>query len=94
MAEIDISVMESECLNRRIPDQDILEKEVAVWTKMRNDQKARINWRFTREKAREKSLNGYGKQGRGGKGGRGSGGSGRVLGLWNGPFSSGLLGES
>ena len=54
MAEIEISVLETECLNRRIPDQDTLQKEVIAWKKMRNDQKARINWRFTRKKAREK----------------------------------------
>ncbi|MBU7025487.1 MAG: transposase [Theionarchaea archaeon] len=30
MAEIESSVLETECLNRRIPDQDILEKEVAA----------------------------------------------------------------
>jgi hypothetical protein len=54
MAEIEISVLETECLNRRIPDRDTLEKEVAAWEKMRNDQKAQIDWRFTREKAKEK----------------------------------------
>ncbi|MGC1119493.1 MAG: IS630 family transposase [Candidatus Methanofastidiosia archaeon] len=54
MAEIEISVLETECLNRRIPDQEILQKEVNAWMKMRNDQEARIEWRFTREKAREK----------------------------------------
>jgi hypothetical protein len=54
MAEIEISVLETECLNRRIPDLETLRKEIIAWMKMRNDQKAQINWRFTREKAREK----------------------------------------
>ena len=54
MAEIEISVLETECLNRRIPDLETLQKEVAAWMKMRNDQKAQIDWKFTREKAREK----------------------------------------
>lgn len=54
MAEIEISVLETECLNRRIPDEDTIQKEVAAWEKRRNDQEARINWKFTREKAREK----------------------------------------
>jgi hypothetical protein len=54
MAEIEISVMERECLRRRIPDQDTLRKETAAYESGRNDQKARINWKFTREKACEK----------------------------------------
>ena len=55
MAEIEISVMETECLNgRRIPDRPTLRKETTTWEKRRNNKKARIEWRFTREKAREK----------------------------------------
>lgn len=54
MAEIEISVLETECLNRRIPDLETLQREVTAWMKTRNDQKARIDWRFTREKAKEK----------------------------------------
>jgi hypothetical protein len=54
MAEIEISVMERECLRRRIPDQNTLRKETAAYESGRNDQKARINWKFTREKACEK----------------------------------------
>jgi hypothetical protein len=54
MAEIEISVLETECLNRRIPDRGTLQKEVTAWMKRRNDKKAKINWRFTREKAKEK----------------------------------------
>jgi hypothetical protein len=55
MAEIEISVMERECLNkRRIPDRHILHHETTAWKKRRNSRKARINWRFTREKARDR----------------------------------------
>lgn len=55
MAEIEISVLETECLNkRRIPDRRTLLGEVTAWNNRRNDKKARINWRFTREKAKEK----------------------------------------
>ncbi|MGC1119585.1 MAG: transposase [Candidatus Methanofastidiosia archaeon] len=54
MAEIEISVMERECLRRRIPDQDTLQRETAAYESGRNDQKAQINWKFTREKACEK----------------------------------------
>ena len=54
MAEIEISVLETECLNRRIPNRDTLQKEVIAWENRRNNQKAQIDWRFTREKAKEK----------------------------------------
>lgn len=54
MAEIEISVMGTECLNRRIPDRLTLRKETTAWEKRRNNKKTRIEWRFTREKAREK----------------------------------------
>jgi hypothetical protein len=33
MAEIELSVLGKQCLNRRIPDQDTLKKEVAAWQK-------------------------------------------------------------
>jgi predicted enzyme involved in methoxymalonyl-ACP biosynthesis len=54
IAEIEISVLETECLYRRIPDQDTLQNEVTAWENRRNDRKAQIDWRFTREKAKEK----------------------------------------
>lgn len=54
MAEIEIGVMESQCLKRRIPDMETLKRELNAWQNMRNEQKAKINWKFTREKASEK----------------------------------------
>lgn len=55
MAEIEIGVMERECLNkRRIPDRLTLHRETTAWKKRRNHRKARINWRFTRERARDR----------------------------------------
>jgi len=55
MAEIEISVMETECLNkRRIPDRCTLHREIIAWKNRRNEKKAKINWRFTRGKAKEK----------------------------------------
>jgi len=54
MAEIEIGVMENQCLKRRIQDMETLEKELNAWQNMRNERKAKINWRFTREKASEK----------------------------------------
>lgn len=54
MAEIEFSVLQGQCLDRRIPDQETLVKEVAAWEKKRNEQQATIDWRFSVEDAREK----------------------------------------
>jgi hypothetical protein len=54
MAEIEINMMDRECLARRIGDADILEKEIACWSKQRNKSKKKINWPFTRKPADEK----------------------------------------
>ena len=53
-AEIEINVMDIECTGRRIGDEETLIYEVAAWTKRRNDQKKKINWTFTKERAGEK----------------------------------------
>ena len=57
-AEIEINVMDIECTGRRIGDMDTLTREVAAWTKRRNDQKKKINWKFTKELA-DKKLSKY-----------------------------------
>ncbi len=54
MAEIEISVLQRQCLNRRIPDQQTLKTEVSAWEKARNQSEAKINWRFTVDEARVK----------------------------------------
>lgn len=54
MAEIELSVLGKQCLNRRIPDQDTLKKEVAAWQKKRNEILVPMEWRFTTEDARIK----------------------------------------
>jgi hypothetical protein len=54
MAEIEISILATVCLRRRIQDQDTLQKQITAYESRRNDQRARINWRFTRERAKEK----------------------------------------
>jgi hypothetical protein len=51
MAEIEIGVLETQCLDRRIPNEFSLGKEVVAWETRRNDQKAIIQWTFTRQKA-------------------------------------------
>ena len=54
VAEIELSALNSQCLNRRIPDIDLMRKEVAAWEFDRNNRAATINWRFTTEDARIK----------------------------------------
>lgn len=51
IAEIEINVMDIECTGKRIGDMETLDTEVAKWTERRNEQKKKINWKFTREKA-------------------------------------------
>jgi hypothetical protein len=52
MAEIEFSALARQCLDRRIKDQDTLEPEVVAWVKERNEQKVKIHWSFTVDKAR------------------------------------------
>jgi DDE superfamily endonuclease len=54
MAEIELSVLQRQCLNRRIPDEEALIREVAAWEKERNQEQATIDWRFSVTDAREK----------------------------------------
>jgi DDE superfamily endonuclease len=54
MAEIELSVLSRQCLDRRIPDQDTLKTEVAAWEKKRNETANTIDWRFTTQDARIK----------------------------------------
>jgi len=54
MAEIELSVLSRQCLDRRIPDQDALRCETRAWVKRRNTAKATIEWRFTTTDARIK----------------------------------------
>jgi transposase len=61
MAEIEIGVLKSQCLDRRIADRDPLEREIAAWERQRNASGARIAWMFTTEKARAKMSRAYPK---------------------------------
>lgn len=54
MAEIELSILSRQCLDRRIPDQDTLKKEVAAWQEKRNAIARPMEWRFTTEDARIK----------------------------------------
>lgn len=54
MAEIELSVLSRQCLDRRIPDLQTLEQEVQIWNEKRNQTGTWIDWRFTTEDARVK----------------------------------------
>ena len=54
MAEIELSVLSRQCLDRRIPDQETLKTEVAAWETERNTSGATVMWRFTTADARIK----------------------------------------
>ena len=54
MVEIEIGVLKSQCLDRRIPDIEMLRREIAAWEKARNETGDRIRWMFTTERARQK----------------------------------------
>ena len=54
MAEIEIGVMVLQCLDRRIPDQSVLRREMGAWQQQRNRDSIRVDWRFTTEDARIK----------------------------------------
>ena len=54
MAEIELHVLNRQCLSRRIGDLDTMSKEVKAWQQDRNNKDAKINWQFTNEKARVK----------------------------------------
>ncbi len=54
MAEIELSVLNRQCLNCRIPDQDTLKLEIAAWEQERNQNSHSVNWQFTTDDARIK----------------------------------------
>ncbi|SRR5258708_7872176 len=58
MAEIEINMMDRECLNRRIGKGDLLASEIECWARKRNNASKKINWSFTRKQA-DKKLSKY-----------------------------------
>lgn len=54
MAEIELSVLSRQCLDRRIGSEDQLKREVAAWQQQRNTSEIKVNWRFTTQDARIK----------------------------------------
>ena len=54
MAEIELSVLSRQCLDRRVPNFETLEAEVAAWQERRDTAGGQIEWRFSTEDARIK----------------------------------------
>lgn len=54
MAEIELSVLSRQCLDRRMATQQFLEREVAAWNQARNTRAAIVDWQFTTAEARTK----------------------------------------
>jgi hypothetical protein len=54
IAEIELSALNSQCLNRRIPTIELMRSETAAWENDRNNRTATIDWRFTTADARIK----------------------------------------
>jgi hypothetical protein len=54
MAEIELSALKGQCLNRRIADMLTMQTEVAAWEKNRNNSMRKIDWQFTTGDARTK----------------------------------------
>lgn len=59
MAEIEIGIMNRQCLDRRIPTAELLTSEVAAWERVRNEEKATIKWMFDVAAARKKLSRAY-----------------------------------
>ncbi|MBV8096487.1 MAG: IS630 family transposase, partial [Acetobacteraceae bacterium] len=54
MAESELGVLSTQCLDRRIPDKQTLFEEVAAWQDSRNKNHTKANWQFTTVDARTK----------------------------------------
>ena len=52
MAEIEFSVLKSQCLDRRIAELSTMQTEVATWEKNRNNMSKALDWQFTTDDAR------------------------------------------
>jgi transposase len=59
MAEIEIGILDRQCLNRRLPDRATLTTEVDAWQGRRNRERRGIEWTFTRQDADTKMARHY-----------------------------------
>src|SRR5512139_4061343 len=61
MAEIELSALSKQCLDRRIADMKTLKHEVSAWENERNSIGATVRWQFKKENARDKLQRHYQK---------------------------------
>lgn len=54
MAEIELSVLSRQCLDRRIESSEVLRREIAAWEEDRNEREVGVKWQFTTAEARIK----------------------------------------
>jgi len=59
MAEIEISMLEEECIGRRIGAESLLIEETSEWVKQVNQEKRKINWQYTKRDAYKKLSKHY-----------------------------------
>ena len=61
VAEIELSVLSRQCLDRRMAERSLIDQAVAAWEDRRNQQACTIDWRFTTDDARIKLKHLYPK---------------------------------
>jgi hypothetical protein len=54
VAEIELSVLQRQCLDRRIPDPDTMQSEIVAWEGTRNNRLSKVDWQFRTSDARIK----------------------------------------
>ncbi len=54
MAEVELSILSRQCLDRRLPDQASVRRETVAWERDRNERRATVDWRFKTTDARLK----------------------------------------
>ncbi len=59
MAEIEINILETECLDRKIESIENLADEVTAWELQKNNERKKIYWNFTKKKADKKLSRHY-----------------------------------
>jgi hypothetical protein len=45
LIQIELSILQRQCLARRVPDEQTLKREIVSWENQRNEEKAKIDWR-------------------------------------------------
>ena len=53
MAEIEIGIMDRQCIGKRISNKKSLVENISIWKRDRNKQQIKINWKFTKREARK-----------------------------------------